>query len=306
MAMHLRRASATFASFDEGCEVVLPKRGKVRAVAHFAGGAFVGAAPKEAYGPLLRKLSDAGIACIAAPYAVSFDHEERASKVRAMTSKKHSELTRLGRWHADVPAFALGHSNGALLHAISACEANESFTKMDGYVFVSFNSRPLEEAVPVPGLLDTFPSLLRFAMEATRPTLDASLPLPFSQLESVAREVAYGGATFKPTPEECRERIRLSFPKEVETLLIGFQEDAIDQTDDLLDALERRRGTSKTKRLLLRGTHLTPIAQEANWKIGNSYTPLDAIGQATQHVALADLRALVDEIVEWTERCILL
>lgn len=216
------------------------------------------------------------------------------------------ELARQGRWDLDVPTFALGHSNGSLLHAISACESEASVPTMRGYVFVSFNSRPLEEAVPIPGLLETFPTFLRVAMEATNPTSNASVPLPFSQLESVAREMAYGGATFKPSPEECRERIRSSFPKEVEALLIRFEDDAIDQTEDLLDALKRRRGLNKTKRCVLRGTHLTPIAQEASWKIGPSYTPLDAIGQATQQAALADLRALVDEIVEWTERCIIL
>eukprot|EP00894_Picocystis_sp_ML_P000872 jgi/Pico_ML_1/51389/g2434.t1 len=297
--------SASSMASGERCALVLPPRGRTRAVAHFAGGAFVGAAPAEAYGPLLRRLADAGVASVASPYAVSFDHAVRASKLRAMTSRAHREAVSNGTWSADAPAFALGHSNGALLHALSACEVDAYAPPLQGYALLSFNSRPLDEAVPIPGFLDAAPGFVKAAMEASNLSMDLDTPLPFAQLQSVARELAQGGAQFTPTPQECRRIIRTRFPEDARALLVQFQDDAIDQTDELATLMRARCAPDKVQLRRLRGTHLTPIAQEAPWKAGPSFTPVDAFAQVAQTAALVDLRNLADELIVWVERYIL-
>lgn len=299
------RMSSASASSGERCALVLPPRGRTRAVAHFAGGAFVGAAPAEAYGPLLRRLADAGVASVASPYAVSFDHAARASKLRATTSRAHREAVSAGTWSAAAPAFALGHSNGALLHALAACEVDAYAPPLQGHVLLSFNSRPLDEAVPVPGFMDAAPGFVRAALEATNVSLERDTPLPFAQLESVARELAQGGAQFTPTPQECRRILRTRFPEDARALLVQFEDDAIDQTDELAMLLRTRCAPDRVQVKRMRGNHLTPIAQEALWKAGPSFTPMDAFAQVAQTAALADLRNLADELIVWVERYIL-
>lgn len=66
----------------EGCWVLWPPEGSLpRALVHFTGGAFVGAAPQLTYRPLLEALADRGALVVATPYATSFDHLKAADEV---------------------------------------------------------------------------------------------------------------------------------------------------------------------------------------------------------------------------------
>lgn len=50
----------------------------------------------------------------------------------------------------DVPVHGVGHSNGALMHALIACYNPEPVTSN---VLMSFNNKEIADAIPVPGAL---------------------------------------------------------------------------------------------------------------------------------------------------------
>ncbi|RXH71725.1 hypothetical protein DVH24_025226 [Malus domestica] len=58
----------------EGAWVLKPRNSEPKAVVHFIGGIFVGAAPQLTYRLFLERLSEKGILVIATPYASGFDH----------------------------------------------------------------------------------------------------------------------------------------------------------------------------------------------------------------------------------------
>lgn len=73
------------------------------------------------YPLLLTQLADAGYTCVATPFAVTFNHVACARDVHAAFLAAVAQL-RAGRgaWAAPagVPTHGMGHSNGALLHAL--------------------------------------------------------------------------------------------------------------------------------------------------------------------------------------------
>ncbi len=58
------------------------KPSQPRAVCHFIGGAFAGAAPQVVYNLLLEILADSGYTVVATPYAVTFRHADCAAAVK--------------------------------------------------------------------------------------------------------------------------------------------------------------------------------------------------------------------------------
>ena len=68
----------------EECWVLRPPADTApRALVHFTGGAFVGAAPQLAYRPLLEALAVRGALVVATPYATSMDHLRAVDEVRS-------------------------------------------------------------------------------------------------------------------------------------------------------------------------------------------------------------------------------
>jgi hypothetical protein len=49
----------------------------------------------------------------------------------------------------DVPVHGVGHSNGALMHALIGCYYPQPVTSN---VLISFNNKDVAEAIPIPGL----------------------------------------------------------------------------------------------------------------------------------------------------------
>lgn len=133
---------------------VVPSNRKVRGVIHFVAGAFAGAVPYQSYGSLLHRLADAGYTVIATPYAVTFEHKVCAENLHgdflaALEEIRSQNNGRRWRWAAprSVPVHGLGHSNGALIHAMIASLFAPDNTSN---VLISFNNRQVKEAVPVP------------------------------------------------------------------------------------------------------------------------------------------------------------
>jgi hypothetical protein len=68
---------------EGGAWVLFPPPGtRPEAVAHFVGGAFVGAAPQLAYRALLEALARRGAVVIATPYSTTFDHLRASDAVQ--------------------------------------------------------------------------------------------------------------------------------------------------------------------------------------------------------------------------------
>ena len=140
---------------DGGCVAFTPERQRPKATVHFLGGAFVAATPhlvvrrgagravaphalpcserrsrrntsppssrRAQYSLLLEQLADAGYTCVATPYAVTFNHLQCARDTHAAFDRALAQLRgERGGWAAppDVPTHGVGHSNGALLHAL--------------------------------------------------------------------------------------------------------------------------------------------------------------------------------------------
>ena len=308
---------------DENVVVVAPSRGQPVGVVHFLGGAFAGAAPYAAYGTFIDELADAGFTCIATPYAVTFRHDECALALHAAfgaaLERLRSDPTLKWAAPAAAPLHGIGHSNGALMHAlIGAMCAPPNASN----VLVSFNNRQVVEAVPVPltplqaalqplrSSGSTLEGLARAAagqvIETARVTgaLDADalralgqLTPAVAQLGSVFDEVGGGASDFVPSPEENRRLLAeaYSVPR---TLLVQFQDDGIDQTPEVAEVL-RRRQRGGVEEVLLPGNHLTPTGPAMAWEVRGAFGPADALAQAALALSQADLRRMAVRVTRW-------
>ncbi|GMH10259.1 hypothetical protein Nepgr_012100 [Nepenthes gracilis] len=314
------------------CLIIPPPRGvKVRAIVKFLGGAFIGAIPEVTYSYLIELLSKEGFLVISVPYNVTFDHLQSAKDVYerfntcldtilafGLPDLKASEL-------AHLPLYSVGHSNGALLQALTGSYFSEKIPKAN--VIVSFNNRRATEAVPYFEQLGLFVSQMKPILEAS-----PMFPLPISasdgwkglvdlagavvsnndqeaivtfrrfldQLPAVLDQVTQGISEFKPTPAENRDLFTKCYNVQ-RTLLVQFNFDTIDDSN-LLEASLRPRvdflgGT--LEKITLDGTHLTPCMQEPRWKAGYVYTPVDAIVQGVNRLLLNDVKVLSRTISRW-------
>ena len=112
--------------------------GGAKGVVHFLGGAFVGATPAAAYGGLLKGVREAGYGVICTPYDLTFNHAACARDVRERFRRGVGALEAQGEVPEGLPAFGLGHSNGALLHALSGASGDHG---RSADVLISFNKQ---------------------------------------------------------------------------------------------------------------------------------------------------------------------
>ncbi|MEL7085079.1 MAG: DUF1350 family protein [Cyanobacteria bacterium J06597_1] len=87
-----------------------------KAVVHFLGGAFVGAAPHVAYDALLTSLAEAGYLVITTPFFTSPQHGQIADGVATTFRNGLVALAVEG-----LPMFGMGHSLGCKLHLLNSC-----------------------------------------------------------------------------------------------------------------------------------------------------------------------------------------
>jgi Protein of unknown function (DUF1350) len=231
-----------------------------KAIVHFLGGAFVAAAPQVTYRMLLEDLNRRGYLIIATPFVNALDHVEIARSVL------HSFEQALDRLYANqtlrsgyLPIYGVGHSMGCKLHLL-ICSLFS--VKRAGNVLISFNNFPARRSIP---FLEQF-----------------------SQIVEVE---------FTPTPTETRELVEKNYPIR-RNLLIKFRNDELDQSALLIDILQSRFPGMVALRTL-DGNHTTPIAQEINWNVGQSFTPFDAMGQWMKQQVYQDLDRLKQEISLW-------
>lgn len=231
-----------------------------KGIVHFLGGAFVAAAPQVTYRMLLEDLSRRGYLIIATPFVNALDHVEIARSVL------HSFEQALDRLYTTrtirsgyLPIYGVGHSMGCKLHLL-ICSLFS--VKRSGNILISFNNFPARRSIP---FLDQL-----------------------SQLVEVE---------FTPTPTETRDLVETNYPVR-RNLIIKFKNDELDQSSMLVDILQARFSEMVALRVL-NGNHTTPIAQDLNWRVGQSFTPLDAMGQWMRQQVYQDLERLKQEISLW-------
>ena len=243
-----------------GSSILLPQR--PIGTVHFLGGAFVGTAPNITYRWLLEQLGKEGFVVIATPFVNSLDHIAIA---RSVLNRFESILERLQATNAlgqrYLPIYGIGHSLGCKLHLLIGSLFS---VERAGNILISFNNYPVRRAIPLIEQLD----------------VDSAFNLEFT-----------------PSPLETNKLIANSYEIR-RNLLIQFNSDDIDQTASLNPVLQERF-PNMVALLTLTGNHLTPLGQDIDWKVGEVFTPFDAIGQLVKQGFSRDLNQLKQEIIHW-------
>lgn len=319
-----------------GCLVVppLPTGKRPRGIIKFLGGAFIGAVPEVFYSLFMDLLAKDGFLIVAVPYNVTFDHAQAAKEVYDKFNGCMDILLASGFSPAnltpndilELPVYSIGHSNGALLQLLEGSYFEEKLPKAN--VLIAFNNKPAAEAVPYfeqvgptaaqfAPLLSALPfydtarstsgDAFRTILEAAGPILEQydpevilSLSRFTEQIPSVLNQITQGTSEFKPSPSENQETIKTRYNVPM-TLLVKSSFDTIDETDKLEKNLRPRADAvgGTLSKVVLNGTHVTPCGQDLNWKVGDLYTPADAVAQVFKGVALNDIRALGKTISQW-------
>jgi len=312
------------------------RRQKPKGVIHFLGGAFAGAAPQVVYSLFLDLLAERGYTVVATPYAVTFRHLDAAASVRTQFETTLASLKAQGRdWLVPegVPLLAVGHSMGSLLHALLG--ATQPGPAPAATVLISFNNKQVSDAIPIPGLMANLPTAMAAARALPLPPPPVPLPdaaaflkgamsllppavagvideggrvsraaLALEQVASVVGEVEGGTTDFTPNPEETKALLAESYagPR---TLLVRFENDAIDETLQLEAALSSGRpGREGLLCQVLPGTHVTPCGGEIPYAAGPAFNPLAAAVQVAQYAGQLDVRRLADYVCDWLDAAV--
>ncbi|GLI63271.1 hypothetical protein VaNZ11_006176 [Volvox africanus] len=264
----------------EGCYVLFPPSGRPpAAVAHFLGGAFVGAAPQMAYRLFLEALANRDILVVTTPYSTSFDHLRIADEAQFKFDRAIRTLTP-SLPSASLPTYGVGHSLGGLIHLlISARYA----VQRSGNVLMSYNNRPASDVIPllspliVPSARVVGPLVNQLAASPLRSTVESItetvkglspsivrqvLPL-LEQLAPIYLDAAQGKHEFLPTPEETRMLIRTYYGI-ARNMLLRFKDDNMDETNNLVQLLQGSSAVGEVLDLTVRtlpGDHLRPMQQ---------------------------------------------
>ncbi|WOL02518.1 hypothetical protein Cni_G11237 [Canna indica] len=262
----------------EGAWVLRPKTESPKAVVHFVGGIFVGAAPQLTYRLFLERLSKKGILVIATPYASGFDHFLIADEVQFKFDRC---LRFLQDSVNDLPTFGVGHSLGSVIHLLIG---SRYAIQRCGNILMAFNNKEASSAIPlfspviVPmaqsfgpllSQLISSPSLRMGAEMAIKqlenlspPIMRQVLPL-VEQLPPLYMDLVNGREDFSPKPEETRRLIK-SYYGVSRNLLIKFKDDTIDETPILAQLLSGGSAISSQLDMSVRlmpGDHGLPLQQ---------------------------------------------
>ncbi|MEO3703622.1 DUF1350 family protein [Trichormus azollae] len=229
-------------------------------IIHFLGGAFVATAPHLTYRWLLEQLAAKGYVVIATPFVNTLDHSAIAESVVINFERTLERLQETGELHKlYLPIYGVGHSMGCKLHLLIG-----SLFKVEraGNILISFNNYTAKEAIPL-----------------------------VEQLNSTL------AIEFTPTPFETNQLVEEHYHIR-RNLLIKFSNDNLDQSAVLTKILQNRFPEMVTTQTLS-GNHTTPLGQEIKWQPGNSFSPLDALGQWFKQEVYRDLNQLRKIILLW-------
>jgi len=241
--------------------VYLPSR-KITGIVHFLGGAFVATAPQISYRTVLEQISQAGYCVVATPFLNTFDHFAIATEV---LNRFETVIDRLYKTNkipqSYLPIYGIGHSMGCKLHLLIGSLYD---VERAGNILISFNNYPVNQAIPF---------MEQFNIN------------PILEME------------FSPSPLETKKIISENYSIR-RNLLIKFTQDDLDQTVDLNLLLQELFPALTTVRTLT-GTHITPLNQKITWRMGELFTPIDALGQWFNQGMSRNLDDLQQEVIFW-------
>jgi hypothetical protein len=316
-------------------------------VIHFLGGAFVGAAPHLSYRYLLEELCAAGYIIVATPYRLDLDYVRSCDDI---LSKFDNVAIKLVSKYGYLPVIGLGHSCGALLQTLITSLFPDAPRAVN--ILISFNNRPVSSAIPafeevilpisqqimsdntqsknfretVANIRNTFDSV--FDMYASSPLLpqilkDELIPAVKNALEiadqipPLLKTFANGKKEFIPTPFDTKEVCRRMY-RARRTLLIQFENDSLDESDEIEKVLKEANTIMRMKRPMVEmhvimrkmtGTHLTPLTLPINLVLDQTsevlpLVPTEVFTRARNTVSQQFLQTINDvkqEILEFLQ-----
>ena len=116
----------------------------------------------------------------------------------------------------------------------------------------------------------------------------------------ISVQIEEGTTDFHPTPSQSRELIASSY-NVPSSLLLRFEADTIDDTEQILPLLKKQRRRRVYERVLP-GTHTTACGDVGSLTIGQQLTPAEAAGAAAALWLSRDLGKAADTVVSWLDR----
>jgi len=242
---------------DGGCKLLTPPPTTTtttapKAIIHFLGGAFVSPQPTVAYRYILEQLSHRGYAIIATPFAVDFDYRKPAADIYHKFSRACRELEIEADSDSDklkivdfqsLPLLAMGHSLGALMQVLLACEYNNNNNNnpddddddvdehtdrtVVGTALISYNNKNVDGAIPA------FKELFVPAFQPLEPlTRDPKLTDAFLRVQEIRRT---GFESLRTTTQGIQTALGL---KDNESLVPGVRPLVLKAINDVEAASE--------------------------------------------------------------------
>ncbi|MGA1263891.1 MAG: DUF1350 family protein [Prochlorothrix sp.] len=245
------------------------------ALIHFLGGAFIGMAPQVLYQRLLEQLAQAGYGIIATPFVNTFDHWEIAQTVSQRFHRTRLYLEQRSKIDEGLPIFGLGHSMGCKLQVLTDSLRQDPdypslYPRHQGNIFIAFNNYPARRSIP---FLDQI-------LAQKPPELDLEVE-------------------FTPEPEAVLAILQQHYSTDC-NLVIQFERDDLDESRPVGAILQQRFPQGFAFQVLT-GNHLTPLGQSLEWEPGESFSPLDAMGQWFRQEVYRDLNALSQVLIQWLD-----
>ena len=186
------------------------------AVVEFLGGSYLAATPQISYRRLLEGLASRGLAVHAWSYVPGFDHQLQARQ--AWTAMRTCRSRLEARVGKKLEVLRVGHSLGCKLHLL-APDGGRGSKRL---VALSFNNFTADQSIPLLGVV--------------APSLGVS-------------------TEFSPSPQETLRLITAHYLQPT-NLVVRFGDDQLDQSLELIQALQPRKGDA-SQLLHLPGDHLT-------------------------------------------------
>ncbi|PXF40898.1 hypothetical protein BWQ96_09391 [Gracilariopsis chorda] len=272
-----------------GVDLLLPADPGV--IISFTGGFAAGLAPRTTYAAFLRRLSEVLNAAIIAYKLTSpsGDHIDLANKAASATGVVASEICRsAGR---EIPVFGVGHSLGAKCLLLAGCEARaREASPHAANIFISFNNASRDSALPwrPPDSKAAADALSNVSAFLT--SLDISkfgIPDAEQTMKNVVGTVSAIGASlsteFHPSSEETIAIAGARYAIH-QNLILSFDDDTLDHSEELETVLRSRLGPKSVVRRIVPGTHMTPMTPD----IGSEFvtTGFSAVDDTVQKAAV--------------------
>jgi len=231
---------------------------------------------------------------VATPYQLSFDYDAMAEAAAGSFERASSQLAEHHPVCGSLPIVAVGHSCGALIHALLAAAG----TEYQACVLMSFNNKPISDAIPVPlpdapenprfrelarsnvealladenveETLRTARALLRsagFDSSGSKPEIERKAAPVVSQFGPLLGSVVDGKKEFSISREEIFKRLSSHFP--VRTLVVQFANDFTDDSNQLKKCIQLGGQEDQEVQLLrFPGGHTSPLDAPVGGELG--------------------------------------